>query len=111
MRALEHHFFRRTDHTPCTVTWSSADIAEAAAAVPNLDAFTDGDVMVNQDDDQNIENARSRMNPLDTGYYYQSWSSPDDGQHMLTRDSHMSSAAGDVPQSPIDIITWWSDSP
>jgi len=112
MRALEHNFFRRIDHTPCTVTWSLADIAEATAAVPNLDAYTDGDLMVNNDDDdQRIENVRSRYNPIDTGYYYQSWSSPDDGQHILTVDSHISSVAGDVPQSPIDIVSWWSDSP
>ena len=107
MRALEHNFFRRIDHTPCTVTWSSTDIAEATAAVPNLDAFTDGDMIVNNDDDQNIENVRSRYNPLDNGYCCQAWSSPDDGQHMLTRNSHMSSAAGDVPQSPIDVIDWY----
>jgi len=30
---------------------------------------------------------------------------------MLTVDSHISSAAGDVPQSPIDLGAWWSDSP
>ncbi len=111
MRALEHNFFRRVDHTPCTVTWSSADIAEATAAVPNLDAYTDGDVMVNNDDDQKIENVRSRNNPSDIGYYYKSWSSPDDGQPILTIDSRISSGAGDVPQSPIDIGSWWSDSP
>ena len=79
--------------------------------MPNLDAYTDGDFMINSDDDQKIENVRSRYNPLDTGYYYQSWSSPDDGQHMLTVDSHRSSVAGDVPHSPIDIVSWWSDSP
>jgi len=109
--ALKHNFFHRVDHTSCTVTWSSADIAEATAAVPNLDAFTDGDFTVNNDDDQKIENARSRNNLIDIGYYYQPWSSPDDGQHMLTVDSHISSAAGDVPQSPIDIVSWFSDSP
>jgi len=65
----------------------------------------------NDDDDQKIENARSRNNLIDTGYYYQSWSSPDDGQHMLTVDSRISSAAGDVPQSPIDVVSWWLDSP
>jgi hypothetical protein len=111
MGALEHNFFHRVDHTSCTVTWSSADIAEATAAVPNLDAYTDGDFMVNNDDDQQIENARSRNNLIDTGYYYQLWSSPDDGQHMLTVDSHISSAAGDVPQSPINVVSWWLDSP
>jgi hypothetical protein len=109
IRALEHDFFRRVDHTSCTITWSSADIAEATAAVPNLDAYTDGDFMVNNDDDQKIENVRSRNNPIDTGYYYQSWSSPDYGQHMLTVDSHISSVAGDVPQSPIDVFSWFSD--
>lgn len=111
MRALEHSFFRRVDHSSCTVTWSSTDIAEAAAAVPNLDAFTDGDFRFDNDDDQKIENVGSRNNPIDTSYYYQSWLSPDDGHHMLTVDSHISSAAGDVPQSPIDIVSWWSDSP
>ncbi|CAF1472211.1 unnamed protein product [Rotaria sordida] len=111
IRALEHNFFRRTDHTSCTVTWSSADIAEATAAVPNLDAYTDGDFKFNNDDDQKIENIRSRTNSIDAGYYYQSWSSPDDGQHMLTIDSHISSVGGDVPQSPIDIVSWWLDSP
>ena len=79
--------------------------------MPNLDAFTDGDFSMNQDDDQKVENIRSRNAALDMGYYYQSWSSPDDGQHMLTIDSHMSSAVGDVPQSPIDIASWWLDSP
>lgn len=111
MRALEHNFFRRVDHTPCTVTWSSSDIAEATAAVPNLDAFTDGDFSISNNDDQRIENARSRHHVLDMGHYYQSWSSPDDGQHMLTVDSHISSAAGDVPQSPFDVASMWSDSP
>ncbi|CAF1163902.1 unnamed protein product [Rotaria sp. Silwood1] len=111
IRALEHNFFRRIDHTSCTVTWSSTDIAEATAAVPNLDAYTDGDFIFNSDDDQKIENIRSRNNSMDVGYYYQSWSSSDDGQHMLTIDSHRSSVASDVPQSPIDIVSWWSDSP
>ncbi|CAF3220601.1 unnamed protein product [Rotaria socialis] len=111
IRALEHNFFRRVDHTPCTVMWSSTDIAEAAAAVPNLDAFTDDNFGFNSDDDQKIENVRSRKNSIDAGYYYQSWLSPGDDQHMLTGDSHISSTAGDVPQSPIDIVSWWSDSP
>jgi hypothetical protein len=111
MRALEHNFFRRVDHTSCAVSWSLADAAEAIAAVPNLDAYTDGDFMVNSDDDQRIDNVRSRNDHIDVGYYYQSWSSPDDGQHMLTGNSHISSVAGDVPQSPIDIVSWWSDSP
>ncbi|CAF0751832.1 unnamed protein product [Adineta steineri] len=107
-RALEHNFFRRVDHTSCTLTWSSADIAEVTAAVPNLDAYTDGDFSMNiDDDDQRVENIRSRHNPIDLAYYYQSWSSPDDGQHMLTVDSRISSIAGDVPQSPIDIVSWW----
>ena len=66
---------------------------------------------MNDDDDQKIENVRSRNYHIDTGYYYQSWSSPDDGQHMLTIDSHMSSVAGDVPQSPIDVSSWYSNSP
>jgi hypothetical protein len=66
---------------------------------------------MNNDDDQQIENVRSRNYPIDTGYYYQSWSSPDDGQHMLTIDSHISSMAGDVPQSPIDVSSWYSNSP
>ncbi|CAF4291702.1 unnamed protein product, partial [Adineta steineri] len=86
-RALEHNFFRRVDHTSCTLTWSSVDIAEVTAAVPNLDAYTDGDFSMNiDDDDQRVENIRSRNNPIDLAYYYQSWSSPDDGQHMLTLD-------------------------
>ena len=94
------------------MTWSSADLAEAAAAVPNLDRYTDGDFLLDNDDDQKIDNARSRNHHIDTGYYYnRSWSSPDDGQHVLTVDSQISSLAGDVPQSPIDIVSWWSDSP
>lgn len=93
------------------MTWSSEDIAEATAAVPNLDAYIDGDLTTNNGDDQRIENSYSRHDSIDPSYYYQSWSSPGDEQHMLTINSHMSSIAGDVPQSPIDILSWWPDSP
>jgi len=107
-QALDHDFFRRTDHSACTVTWSSADIAEAAAAVPNLDAYTDGDYFVQTSDDQNTENILPRNNPLATNFY-QSLCSPDDGgYHVLTADSYTNS---NVPQSPIDVLSWWSDSP
>lgn len=109
-RALEHDFFHRTDHTSCTVTWSSADIADAAAAVPNLDAYIDGDYFIQNNDDQNIENIQPRHN-LMVNNCYQSWSSPDDGYHVLTADSYTSSNVGDVPQTPIDVLSWWSDSP
>ena len=78
--------------------------------MPNLDAYTDGDYTNNNDDDdQKIENIYSRNGPIDTSYYYQSWSSPDAGQHMLTIDSHISSAAGDVPGSPVDVASMWYD--
>lgn len=111
MRALEHNFFRRTDHSSCTINWSSADGTEATAAVPNFDPYDD-DCFLTGRDDQKIDYTRSRSQLIDSGYYYNpTWSSPDAGQHVLTVDSHFSSNAGDVPQSPIDVLSWWSDSP